>query len=41
MIAVRGRPIAREGFSIVDATATVFDLLEVEPPAGLDSRSLL
>jgi len=40
MIAVRGRPITRQGFSIVDATATVLDLAGVEPPAGLDSRSL-
>jgi predicted AlkP superfamily phosphohydrolase/phosphomutase len=41
MIAVRGRPIERDGFSIVDATATVLELMGVEAPAGLDSRSLL
>ncbi len=41
MIAVRNRPIARQGFSIVDATATVLKLMDVEPPAGLDSQPLL
>jgi predicted AlkP superfamily phosphohydrolase/phosphomutase len=41
MIAVRNRPIARNGFGIVDATATVLHLMGVEPPPGLDSRSLL
>jgi predicted AlkP superfamily phosphohydrolase/phosphomutase len=41
MIAVRNRPIAAQGFSIVDATATVFKLMEVQSPADLDSRSLL
>ena len=41
MIAVRNRPITRQGFSIVDATATVLKLMDVEPPAGLDSQSLL
>jgi len=41
MIAVRDHPIARNGFSIVDATATVLKLMSVEPPAGLDSQPLL
>ncbi|MBN1642614.1 MAG: alkaline phosphatase family protein [Anaerolineae bacterium] len=41
MIAVRNRPIARSGFGIVDATATVLQLMDIEPPAGLDSRSVL
>jgi predicted AlkP superfamily phosphohydrolase/phosphomutase len=41
MIAVRGRPVARQGFTILDATATVLELMGVEPPSGLDSRSLL
>jgi predicted AlkP superfamily phosphohydrolase/phosphomutase len=41
MIAVRNHPIAGNGFSIVDATATVFKLMDVEPPVGLDSRPLL
>ncbi len=41
MIAVRNRPIAKTGFSIVDATATVLELMDVEPPPGLDSQSLL
>jgi arylsulfatase A-like enzyme len=41
MIAVRDHPIAREGFSIVDVTATVLKLMDVEPPAGLDSQPLL
>jgi predicted AlkP superfamily phosphohydrolase/phosphomutase len=41
MIAVRNHPIASRGFSIVDATATALKLMDVEPPAGLDSRALL
>ena len=41
MIAVRNRPIAAQGFSILDATATVFKLMNVEIPAELDSRPLL
>ena len=41
MIAVRGRHIKRQGFSILDATATVLSLMGVEPPTTLDSRSLL
>ena len=41
MIAVRGRSILAQGFSIVDATATVLDLMGVDIPAGLDSQSLL
>ncbi|MBL7201568.1 MAG: alkaline phosphatase family protein [Anaerolineae bacterium] len=41
MIAVRNRPIDAAGSSIVDATATVFELMQVEMPPGLDSRSLL
>jgi predicted AlkP superfamily phosphohydrolase/phosphomutase len=41
MIAVRGHPISRQGFDIIDATATVLDLMDVEVPPGLDSRSLL
>jgi predicted AlkP superfamily phosphohydrolase/phosphomutase len=41
MIAVRGRPIEKEGFSIVDATATVFGLLDLEVVPGLDSKAIL
>ena len=41
MIAVRNRPIARSGFGIGDATATVLQLMGVDAPAGLDSRSVL
>ncbi len=41
MIAVRGKRIARRGFSIVDATATVLALMGVDPPPGLDSNPLL
>jgi predicted AlkP superfamily phosphohydrolase/phosphomutase len=41
MIAVRDHRIARDGFSIVDATATVLKLMGVEPPASLDSQPLL
>lgn len=41
MIAIRGRPIERRGFGIIDATATVLELMGVDAPAGLDSRSLL
>ena len=41
MIAVRNRPIAGTDVSIVDATATVLQLMQVEPPPGLDSQPLL
>jgi predicted AlkP superfamily phosphohydrolase/phosphomutase len=41
MIAVRNRPIREQKFSIVDATSTVFKLMDVEAPSGLDSRPLL
>ena len=41
MIAIRNHAIPRQGFTIVDATATVLKLMEVEPPDGLDSRPLL
>lgn len=41
MIAIRGRPIARKEFSIVDVTATVLQLMRVEPPEGLDSQTIL
>ncbi len=41
MIAIRGRPIAGEGFSIVDVTATVLQLMGIEPPEGLDSQGIL
>jgi predicted AlkP superfamily phosphohydrolase/phosphomutase len=41
MIAIRGCSIERHGFGIIDATATVLELMGVEPPADLDSRSLL
>jgi predicted AlkP superfamily phosphohydrolase/phosphomutase len=41
MIAVRNHPIVRQGFSIVDAAATVLRLMDVDPPTGLDSQSLL
>ncbi len=41
MIAVHGRPIERQGFGIMDATATVLELMGVEAPAGLDGHSLL
>jgi len=41
MIAVRNRPIARTDISIVDATATVLQLMQVQPPSGLDSQTLL
>ncbi len=39
MIAIRNHPISNKDFSIVDVTATVLELVNVEPPAGLDSRS--
>ena len=41
LIAVHNRPIAAQGFSIVDATATVLQLMDVAIPADLDSQSLL
>lgn len=41
MIAVRGRSLPEHRFSIVDATATVLRLMQVEPPPDLDSRSLI
>ena len=41
MIAVRGRPIVKQGFSILDATATVFRLLDLDVPSGLDSEPIL
>ncbi len=41
MIAVRNRPITRTEFSIVDATATVRQLMQVDIPSGLDSSPLL
>ena len=41
MIAVRGRAIEKEDFSILDATATVFRLLDLDVPPGLDSQSVL
>ena len=41
MIAVRNRPISGGDFSIVDATATVYKLMGIEPPPGLDSQSLI
>ncbi|MBN1583748.1 MAG: alkaline phosphatase family protein [Anaerolineae bacterium] len=41
MLAVRNRPIIETGFSIVDATATVLKLMQVEVPDGLDSRPVL
>ena len=41
MIAIRNRPVARQGFSIVDVTSTLFQLMGLEPPEGLDSRPLL
>jgi predicted AlkP superfamily phosphohydrolase/phosphomutase len=41
MIAVKDRSIQRKGISIVDATATVLELLQVKPPQRLESRSLI
>jgi hypothetical protein len=38
MIAVRGRAIEKQTFSIVDATATVFRLMDLDVPPGLDSE---
>jgi predicted AlkP superfamily phosphohydrolase/phosphomutase len=41
LIAVRNHPIAEPDPSITDATATVFQLMDVEAPGDLDSRPLL
>ncbi|MBN1933617.1 MAG: alkaline phosphatase family protein [Anaerolineae bacterium] len=41
MIAIHNRPIAREGFGIVDVTATTLKLMQVDPPEGLDSQTIL
>jgi len=41
MIAVRGRRIDAQGFSIIDATATALKLMGVDPPGDLDSQSLI
>lgn len=41
MIAVHGRTLPDSRFGIVDATATVLRLMEVDPPPDLESRSLI
>jgi predicted AlkP superfamily phosphohydrolase/phosphomutase len=41
VIAVRGRPIVKQDFGILDATATVFRLLDLDVPAGLESEPIL